>query len=194
VIDRVRAALAARGQAVWVDVVDITGGAQWRERVKRGIEACKALIFVISPDSVASDACRAELEDAVALNKLVYRDVPAEGLPRCLPLRSGCSFATVTTRQSAWTGWSRRLRPTWCSAISTPAWPDAHANCSTPGGTPATRCAARTCGRPRHGWPARRGTGRAPRPSNLSTSRSAVGRQAAACTRWSPAAREPQIA
>lgn len=72
---------------MWVDV-DITGGAKWRERVRRGIEACKALIFVISPASVASRACLDELEDALALHKLVvpviYRDIPTDGMPSAL--------------------------------------------------------------------------------------------------------------
>lgn len=87
VLEGLRPELLARGHEVWVDV-DITGGAKWRERVKRGIEACKALIFVVSPDSVASEACRDELEDAVALNKLVipvvYRDVDVRAMPRAL--------------------------------------------------------------------------------------------------------------
>src|SRR5690348_3853627 len=84
VVDRLCLALRERGQEVWVDV-DITGGAKWRERVSRGIEACKAFIFVVSSDSVASEACRQELEAAVAANKLiipvVYRDDYAGALP-----------------------------------------------------------------------------------------------------------------
>jgi hypothetical protein len=55
VVDRLRAELHARGHEVWMDV-DMLGGAKWRPRVKRGIEACKALIFVVSPDSVVSTA------------------------------------------------------------------------------------------------------------------------------------------
>jgi len=70
VVDRLRKALRERRQQVWLDV-DITGGAKWRVRVMRAIEACWALIFVISPASVASDACSQELDDAVALNKMV---------------------------------------------------------------------------------------------------------------------------
>ena len=87
VVGYLREALRARGFAVWVDV-DIPGGTKWRERVKRGIEACKALVFVISPASAQSEACRQELEDAVALNKLivpvVYHDVPERLLPPTL--------------------------------------------------------------------------------------------------------------
>lgn len=87
VVDRLRPELHAHGHEVWVDV-DIVGGAKWRARVKRGIEACKALIFVVSPDSVVSQACREELEDAVALHKLiipvVHRDVDKRIMPQAL--------------------------------------------------------------------------------------------------------------
>jgi WD40 repeat protein len=87
VVDRLCEALRERGQQVWLDL-DITGGAKWRERVMRAIEACKALIFVISRASVASQACSQELDDAVALNKLVipvvYRDDYDRPLPSAL--------------------------------------------------------------------------------------------------------------
>ena len=78
--------LRGAGKEVWLDL-DITGGARWRERVRLGIEACKSFVFVVSPTSVASEACRSELDDAVALNKLVipviFRD-PDSPLPDVL--------------------------------------------------------------------------------------------------------------
>ena len=84
-VERLSRSLGARGQEVWLDVEDIPGGAKWRDRVRRGIEACKAFVFVISPDSVSSTQCLDEIEDAVALNKLivpvVYRDAPEGSLP-----------------------------------------------------------------------------------------------------------------
>jgi WD40 repeat protein len=87
VINRLCAELRERGKDVWVDI-DITGGARWQGRVKRGIEACKAFVFVITPASVTSVACQHELEDAVALNKLVipvvHRDDYQEPLPPAL--------------------------------------------------------------------------------------------------------------
>ena len=46
--------IRALTEPVTFDVEDILGGARWRERVTRGIEACKAFIFVISPHSVVS--------------------------------------------------------------------------------------------------------------------------------------------
>ena len=79
--------LRAQGKQVWLDL-DITGGAKWRDRVRRGIEACKSLVFVVSPASVASEACLEELEDAVALHKLVipviHEDVPERLMPQAL--------------------------------------------------------------------------------------------------------------
>ncbi|MGD0069352.1 MAG: TIR domain-containing protein, partial [Streptosporangiaceae bacterium] len=87
VVGRLLEALRERGQRVWLDL-EITGGARWRERVLRAIEACKALIFVISPASVASGECSQELDDAVALNKkvipIVYRDNDGRSLPSAL--------------------------------------------------------------------------------------------------------------
>ena len=87
VIGRLCSELRKAGHNVWVDV-DITGGARWQERVKRGIEACKAFVFVISSASMTSAPCRHELEAAVALNKLiipvVYRDDYRNPLPPVL--------------------------------------------------------------------------------------------------------------
>jgi hypothetical protein len=86
--ERLRSALISRGETVWIDVEDILGGAKWRDRVRRGIEACTAFIFVISPDSVASEQCRAELTDALALNKrvvpIVNRDADEGTLPQAI--------------------------------------------------------------------------------------------------------------
>ena len=71
-----------------MDVEDITGGADWRARIKRGIEACKAYIFVLTPASLRSRHCREELELAAAQNKLVIpvyqQEVDEAGLPPVL--------------------------------------------------------------------------------------------------------------
>jgi TIR domain len=83
--ERLAEALAARGQRVWLDVRDIPGGAQWRLHQAHALEACKAFVFLLSLDSVGSQNCRGELEQAEALNKLVipisYRAVDQRELP-----------------------------------------------------------------------------------------------------------------
>jgi WD40 repeat protein len=88
-VEGLRVSLNDRSLRIWVDVEDIQGGAVWEERIRRGIEACKAFIFVISPDSVASEACLKELALAVAANKLIIPlkhrgEVADDDLPRAL--------------------------------------------------------------------------------------------------------------
>jgi hypothetical protein len=61
-------ALTGRGKDVWIDLEDIPPAADWREQVLGGVAAANALIFVLSPDSLASRVCGEELERAVELN------------------------------------------------------------------------------------------------------------------------------
>ncbi|MEW8093473.1 MAG: TIR domain-containing protein [Candidatus Thiodiazotropha endolucinida] len=62
----------------WVDW-DISPAAVWMAEVESAIDAARAFLFVISPDSVASEICHREIEYAVAQNKrlipVLYRDV-----------------------------------------------------------------------------------------------------------------------
>lgn len=81
-------ALDAKGQRVWLDVQDIPGGADWRRHQARALEACKAFVFLLSPDSLRSEHCRQELEQARVLEKLVipvnFREVDERDLPPAL--------------------------------------------------------------------------------------------------------------
>lgn len=90
-VDGLQAALAGRGRKVWVDRAEIEPASDWSERIARGIEAARAFILVITPESVASQECRREYSMAVRRNKLVVpvvlrdvrrqQDLP-EGLAR----------------------------------------------------------------------------------------------------------------
>lgn len=62
-------ALAQLEKHVWIDLEDIPPASDWRERVLTGLAAANALIFVLSPDSLASAICAEELARAVELNK-----------------------------------------------------------------------------------------------------------------------------
>src|SRR4051812_15648085 len=57
-------ALVGRGKEVWLDVKDIPPAADWRDRIRAGIEAARAFVFVISPDSAVSKPCLEELRQA----------------------------------------------------------------------------------------------------------------------------------
>lgn len=73
-------AFAEMGYDVWVDWEDIPPATDWLEQVFRGIEGSDAFIFLISPDSVKSNVCKAEIERADLNNKriipIVVREVP----------------------------------------------------------------------------------------------------------------------
>ena len=87
-VDQLQEALAERGMNVWVDRTDIEPAADWSKRISRGIEAAKAFIFVITPESVVSEQCRGELEAAVQRHKLIIpvllRDTDRQDLPGSL--------------------------------------------------------------------------------------------------------------
>jgi len=72
-------AFKAIEQDVWVDWEDIPPAADWLEQIFRGIEGSDAFIFIISPDSTASEVCNVEVGHAAKNNKriipIVVRDV-----------------------------------------------------------------------------------------------------------------------
>jgi hypothetical protein len=81
-VRRLNDALKARGKETWVDWESILPSAEWLKEIYAAIEAADTVLFVISPDSVASEVCGQEIAHAVAHNKrlvpIVYREVPAE--------------------------------------------------------------------------------------------------------------------
>jgi WD40 repeat protein len=80
-VRRLHEALEARGREVWVDWEGIPPVDQWLARIRSAIDEADALVFVISPDSVASEVCGIELDHAVRQHKrlipVVYREVEA---------------------------------------------------------------------------------------------------------------------
>ncbi|MEM7794054.1 MAG: TIR domain-containing protein [Cyanobacteria bacterium P01_C01_bin.118] len=71
-------ALANSKYDAWVDWENIPLTADWWEEIKAGIEGADTFIFVISPDSIASNVCGQEIDHAVENNKrllpIVYRE------------------------------------------------------------------------------------------------------------------------
>src|SRR3970282_710846 len=72
-------ALKTIEQDVWVDWEDIPPAVDWLENIFRGMEGSDAFIFLISPDSIASEVCNVEVKRAALNNKriipIVLRDV-----------------------------------------------------------------------------------------------------------------------
>ncbi len=80
-----QASLAAGGQEVWIDWEDIPASSVWRADIAAGIEASDNVVFVVSPDSLASENCARELEHAKASGKRIIPVVCRESDPAAAP-------------------------------------------------------------------------------------------------------------
>src|SRR5512134_2126385 len=75
-------------QDVWVDWESIPPAVDWLEQIFRGIEEADAFLFLISPDSIASEVCKVEVNHAAQNNKriipIVLRDVQPKDAPESI--------------------------------------------------------------------------------------------------------------
>jgi len=87
--DRLEAALKARGFEPLMDRTDIYAFEDWWKRIEALISQADTVVFVLSPDAVASRVTLKEVAHAASLNKrfapIVYRHVDGSAVPE--PLR-----------------------------------------------------------------------------------------------------------
>ena len=80
--------LKRRDREAWVDWEGIPPGDTWEKTIYGAIEASNTFIFVLTPDSIASEVCGKEIAHAAANNKrlvpIVHRDVAADRVPKSL--------------------------------------------------------------------------------------------------------------
>ena len=69
--ERLVGALNARGFEAYLDKKDIAPGEPWQDRLAQLIRAADTVVFVITPDSVASPICAWEVEEAERLAKRI---------------------------------------------------------------------------------------------------------------------------
>ncbi|MEQ1717454.1 MAG: SUMF1/EgtB/PvdO family nonheme iron enzyme [Hyphomicrobium sp.] len=105
----------------YLDKHDIAAGEDWEARLGRLIEAADTVVFVISPDAVASERCGWEVERTVELKKrllpVVWRRVEEAQVPQRLkqlnyiffdkPLMSVPSLSALATALRTDLGWIR---------------------------------------------------------------------------------------
>jgi WD40 repeat protein len=79
-------AFAKLHREAWVDWQDIAPTAEWQQEIYAGIESADNFLFVISPDSVVSEACQNEVAHAAKNNKrlvpLLRHSVPDAEIPK----------------------------------------------------------------------------------------------------------------
>src|SRR5262245_3342339 len=73
--ETLRDRLVSDGIDAFLDVHNIVKGEPWRERLQNLIFAADAVLFLISPDSVASEVCDWEVNEAERLAKRVLPTV-----------------------------------------------------------------------------------------------------------------------
>src|SRR5881409_3619155 len=87
-VHRLDESLKSRGREAWVDWEDIRPTEEWMQAIYTAIEGADTFVFVLTPDSVASDVCSREIAHAAANNKrmvpIVARGLDANTAPEPL--------------------------------------------------------------------------------------------------------------
>ena len=93
---RLAEAIAGRGKDVWIDLENTSPTAGPMSELQRAIEAADAFVFVLSPESLDSSLCIAQLDRAEELGKpivpVLWR-LPAAELPAAVSTRTWELFA-----------------------------------------------------------------------------------------------------
>src|SRR5262247_2921516 len=80
--ERLRDQLIASGFEAYLDKHDILPGEPWQERLAKLIEISDTVVFLISPDSISSQICDWEVNEAERLSKrilpVIVRGVEAD--------------------------------------------------------------------------------------------------------------------
>src|SRR5882672_3171981 len=86
--DRLEAALKARGFEPLIDRSEIFAFEDWWKRIEALITRADTVVFVLSPDSVASEVARKEVAFAASLNKrfapILLRPISNDAVPEAL--------------------------------------------------------------------------------------------------------------
>lgn len=79
--------LGEAGFNAYIDTQDIVAGEPWRERLAALIEGADQIVFLISPDSIASEICDWELEHAERLGKRILPVICRATQSSAIPVR-----------------------------------------------------------------------------------------------------------
>jgi hypothetical protein len=123
--DRLEAALKARGFEPLIDRTEIYAFEDWWKRIEALIIRADTVVFVLSPDAVASDVALKEVAYAASLNKrfapIVYRRVDDKQVPEALAKLNFISSTTQRSSSAAQINWPRRSGQILAGSGSTPS-------------------------------------------------------------------------
>jgi hypothetical protein len=112
--DRLEIALRVRGFEVFIDRHEISALEEWWKRIETLITQADTVVFVLSPDSVASKFALKEVDFAASLNKrfapIVYRRVDKEAVPEALAKLNYIFFDDETRFEGSADTLARALR------------------------------------------------------------------------------------
>ena len=104
-VRRLHDALDARGKDVWMDERDIAPSADWLAEIYAGIEGADDIVFVVSPESVASGICASEVSHAEKHGKrivpIVVRELGDQAAPAAIAARNWIFFRESDSFDSA---------------------------------------------------------------------------------------------
>ncbi|MCU0464230.1 MAG: TIR domain-containing protein [Anaerolineae bacterium] len=76
--------LKASEHEVWVDWEDIPYSSDWWKEITRGMDACQAVVLIVTPDFLRSDVCNKEMVYARSCNKriipILHQEIDEEGI------------------------------------------------------------------------------------------------------------------
>ena len=88
-VRKIVTSLDARDCDVWIDLDDIPKGEDWEQEIYQNINKAEAFLFMLSPDSIASEMCNKEIRHAVENGKrilpIVVREAEVENFCLILP-------------------------------------------------------------------------------------------------------------
>ena len=83
-VRKIHASFTSLKRDIWVDFEDIPLSADWWQEIQKGIDASHAFVFIITPDSIASDICNQEIDYALKSNKrfipVLHRELKADSI------------------------------------------------------------------------------------------------------------------
>ena len=84
-MEKIRNSLRRECITVWTNTTDIQTGEEFQEAINRGIEQADNMVYLLSPDSIASHYCQKELDLALSLNKRIIPLLVRETDPMQVP-------------------------------------------------------------------------------------------------------------